>query len=80
MRLLAVHGSVRVKPRPNEIAEAREMCGLLSGSPCALPEDCMRCKMFVCARCERVLSWSNGAADDAPSLCDDCWCWLERVA
>ena len=44
---------------------------------CALPADCARCERFVCHRCERAVSWEQGAADDAPGLCDECWAWLE---
>jgi len=40
---------------------------------CELPEDCPFCERWVCNRCERVVPWGNGGADDAPRLCDECW-------
>lgn len=39
---------------------------------CALPNNCEKCKRFVCNRCKRVVGWSFGCADDTPALCDDC--------
>ena len=44
-----------------------------SNKICKLPEDCERCRRFVCNACECVVKWGFGAADDAPGLCDDCW-------
>jgi hypothetical protein len=45
---------------------------------CALPDDCAKCQRFVCSRCERTVSWAEGADDDAPDLCDVCWCEIEH--
>lgn len=29
---------------------------------------------FRCARCQRLLcAWCEGAADDQPDLCNECW-------
>ncbi len=29
---------------------------------------------FTCCVCKRSVPWSQGAADDMPEACDDCWC------
>jgi len=29
---------------------------------------------FTCDVCKRRVPWSQGAADDMPEACDDCWC------
>jgi hypothetical protein len=29
--------------------------------------------VYVCAVCRRTVPWSNGADDDMPDACDDCW-------
>lgn len=47
-----------------------ERCLLTKDSPFT---DCTKHEMFWCPRCDRVVSWDFGCADDAPALCDDCW-------
>lgn len=29
--------------------------------------------LYRCEGCDRLVPWSNGAADDMPDHCDDCW-------
>jgi len=29
---------------------------------------------FVCAMCQRTACYCQGAADDMPDVCDECWC------
>lgn len=43
---------------------------------CELPADCAVCERYQCTRCERVVPWELGAADDTPALCDDCAQWF----
>jgi len=36
-------------------------------------------RSWTCPGCGEVKPWSEGAADDAPELCDDCWAnWFKR--
>ncbi len=44
--------------------------------PCRLPADCALCERFVCSRCERIVSWVCGSADDMPAVCSNCWVFL----
>lgn len=30
-------------------------------------------RTYVCAGCKKEVPWENGAADDMPNHCDDCW-------
>ncbi len=46
---------------------------------CALPADCSECERYQCMRCESVVPWELGAADDTPGLCDDCALWFAGV-
>ena len=34
--------------------------------------ECSACEVFVCARCDRWVSWDEGADDETPHLCDGC--------
>jgi len=37
---------------------------------------CKKCEsgeIFECYRCHRLVPWCQGAADDFPDWCDDCW-------
>jgi hypothetical protein len=38
-----------------------------------LCQECEHCETWVCWMCFRRVPWSNGAADDMPDLCDECW-------
>lgn len=35
---------------------------------------------YVCPRCEREFGWCIGAADDTPSLCDECAVFIQELA
>ena len=37
-------------------------------------------RLYRCSGCRRLVPWCFGAADDASSLCDDCWGSLQEVA
>jgi len=41
------------------------------GGRCLLPEECPRCKQYVCSECGKVYPWENGGTDGPE--CDDCW-------
>lgn len=43
---------------------------------CCDPEGCgyRNEEPFECPACDRSCCPCNGCADDAPALCDDCWC------
>jgi hypothetical protein len=34
---------------------------------------------FLCPGCEREVPYENGACDDMPELCDDCWLHVTDV-
>jgi len=36
-------------------------------------------KFFKCAECKRNVCWCQGADDDYPELCSDCWETKEHV-
>lgn len=44
-----------------------------------LGEDCEEwdCGGFLCAVCDMVWCVANGAADDMPEACDECWARLQ---
>jgi hypothetical protein len=33
---------------------------------------------YFCAGCFQVVGWCNGAGDDMPDHCDDCWAAFHR--
>lgn len=41
---------------------------------------CGKCRLYKCVGCNRWVPWSNGAADDMPNHCDDCWSKAHKVA
>lgn len=36
--------------------------------------ECSVCETYICRGCLKRVAWSNGAADDMPFDCDECWC------
>ena len=42
--------------------------------------ECSACEVFVCARCDRWVSWDEGADDETPDLCDACAVVAEGLA
>lgn len=36
------------------------------------PDRELTCKVFTCAQCTKVQPYEYGAADENPSICDDC--------
>jgi hypothetical protein len=63
------HDELATKKKPTKKKPTKPAC-----EGCALPNECQKCERFVCAGCERVTPWAEGADDDAPDLCDVCWC------
>lgn len=41
--------------------------------PCGTSDGCNKHKIFTCATCKRLTHWRDGAADDCPDDCSDCW-------
>jgi len=37
------------------------------------PRECAECETFVCSRCEKRVTWADGADDEGPTLCSSCW-------
>ncbi len=33
---------------------------------------CVEC-VYTCVGCQQVTPWENGASDDMPDHCDECW-------
>lgn len=43
-----------------------------------LCDECEHCQTYVCPWCGRRRPWEDGAADDMPEACDDCWSSAHR--
>lgn len=37
------------------------------------PDECETHRRFRCDTCARMVSWAEGADDDMPGACADCW-------
>lgn len=71
------YGEVRATLRAANAEAERAIDSVLS-QPDVHQPDCDRdCGgSYICPACSRVCGWCYGCADDAPALCDDCWCRL----
>jgi hypothetical protein len=47
---------------------------------CSSYSGCGRHRRYKCMGCKRVRPWSDGAADDMPNHCDECWLAAREAA
>lgn len=48
---------------------------------CRTVDGCERHQIFRCQTCSRPAHWADGAADDRPGDCADCWhAWWEPMS
>lgn len=55
------------------VLEAIERFGAWLRCRLGLCWECERCETYVCPWCGRRVPWENGAGDDMPEACDQCW-------
>lgn len=65
-------------PEPVQVLDPAPGAACPAPHGCELPGDCAFCERYQCNRCERIVPWEEGAADDTPGLCDDCAAWFHE--
>lgn len=62
-----------------DVADDEERGDSTACEACGTSDGCARHRKFTCATCHRLVSWSDGAADDCPDDCSDCSdCWAAK--
>lgn len=76
---------IRVPDTQEELARALAVGPCLckdidvSDTPCLTCQAREELELFWCPRCERLVPWDFGAADETPALCDDCAVFVQDL-
>lgn len=61
------------KPHVITQAECHQGADALPDMRCPYLKADGNCETFKCRHCKRIYPWCQGASDDRPDWCDDCW-------